>query len=61
MAQRIHILCAFTYIYHKNKPNVGKYAIDPMGIINLHSLFSAISLVSNPFHPLQAAPLPVVF
>ena len=31
--QRIHVYGIFTYIYHKNQPNVGKYTspMDPMG------------------------------
>ena len=28
----------FTYIYHKNQPNVGKYTIDGMGV-TIHFLY----------------------
>ena len=33
MTHRIHGTGIFTYVYHKNQPNVGKYTIyiDPMG------------------------------
>ena len=33
-SQRIHVWYIYTYMYHKNQPNVGKYTIymDPLGL-----------------------------
>ena len=54
MSHRIHGTGIFTYIYHKNQPNVGEYAspMDPMGVSSLEN--SAVVPVSG--FPVEETP-----